>query len=89
MAEVTAPKIRSAFYSKLREEFYVYLRKQPLLSEWNPRQMYALVSDVVNSKTPEINFYLDTNKFPIREVDKVVTYVVEKILAPEIEKLTI
>jgi len=81
--------IRRAFFSRLEGMLYGYLKTYPLLSDWNPQELYQLARGIIHTREAEIIAYLDANNFELKETDKVVGSIMEKFLLPAVQKIRI
>ena len=87
--EPSKPNVRKTFFSKLRTDFFVYLKSYPLLKEWGFTEIMQLTDSVIDAKRPEIVALLDEKKFTLKDVDQVTRLIISEYLAPEIEKIRI
>jgi hypothetical protein len=81
--------IRQAFITRLRNRFFDRLRNEPVLSEWGMREVYQLSLSIIQRKLPQINQYLDKEKIPVTEADKIIDLIIRDFLLPELKDLTL
>jgi len=78
--------LRKAFLDRLHTQFYSYLANHSTFKDWDTLTLYSLSLDIVSKKKNEINEYLDSKQFTIKDLDKATEIIIEKFLIPELER---
>ena len=79
--------IRAAFYDRLRMAFFSYLKNVPLLKDWQFTQLMTLSQSIINAKITEINSFLDSQNFTLKQTDEAINIIIKDYLAPEIDNI--
>ena len=80
--------LRELFYSRIRDQIYIYL-KGGVLRAWQPAVIYKLVDSVIEAKMPEIDSYLLNYVVKLDSIDAGVNHVVNRILIPYVRSLRV
>ena len=88
-SEEASKALRQAFMTKLSTEFFGRLRTHHAVIGWAPESVYNLATALVNDSQNEINQYLGANYVTLSRASEAIRYIIDRILMPKVERLTI
>ena len=81
--------VRAAFFTRLENKFHSYLTSTTPFKGWDMITIYRLSEKIISKNSETINKYLDSKRFKLKDFDKAIEIIKERILIPDLETVTI